>query len=301
MSNPIPAPDTPHAPLPANSSAQAAATKSNLITTQARSLATLLTDVPEVSARMMKGIVTAVDFTSNPPVLSMQLGGDTTTTITAVRFLDSYSPVVGDTCIILKQGPDVLALGQVADVGTESENGWNAPSLNSGFSAGLDTPYYRLVVDHGHKKIQLRGRVNIATFGTGVMWTMPAGFRPVLDIGPIPVGRDSTGSNAVLLTAGATGTGTMTLSGGGVGVSPGGTTGGSTTGTTNTAHKHRSSDHPSGTNNPNDIVFTAHWTDYIATSFVGTNGNEHNHTTPGHVHTTTNPTFVNLNGVEYFI
>lgn len=70
---------------------------------------------------MRKATVTAVDLTSAPPVVSVQLSGDTTTTITGVRLFRAYIPVVGDTTLILKQGKDVLALGTVASASYEKD------------------------------------------------------------------------------------------------------------------------------------------------------------------------------------
>lgn len=65
-------------------------------------------------ASVRKAIITAVDLTSTPPVVSIQLSGDTTTTIPGVRVFRSYTPVVNDVALILKQGNDLLALGTVA-------------------------------------------------------------------------------------------------------------------------------------------------------------------------------------------
>lgn len=63
---------------------------------------------------MRKAVISAVNLAAAPPVVSIQLSGDTTTTIDNVRVFRQYTPVVGDTALILKQGKDLLALGTVA-------------------------------------------------------------------------------------------------------------------------------------------------------------------------------------------
>lgn len=63
---------------------------------------------------MRKATVTAVNLASTPPTVSIQLSGDTTTTVDGVRVFRAYTPVVNDSALILKQGKDLLALGTVA-------------------------------------------------------------------------------------------------------------------------------------------------------------------------------------------
>src|SRR5690349_11822011 len=63
---------------------------------------------------MRKATITAVNLTSTPPVVSIQLSGDTTTTIPDVRIHRNYIPLVGDTALVFKQGNELLAWGTVA-------------------------------------------------------------------------------------------------------------------------------------------------------------------------------------------
>lgn len=70
--------------------------------------------LPFDPSTIRKGTVTAVDFVSTPPTISVQLSGDTTTTIAGVRIYNGYVPVVSDTVLLLKQGTDLLAWGKVA-------------------------------------------------------------------------------------------------------------------------------------------------------------------------------------------
>lgn len=63
---------------------------------------------------MRKATVTAVDFVSTPPTISVQLSGDTTTTIPGIRVYNGYVPVVADSVLLVKQGRELLAWGKVA-------------------------------------------------------------------------------------------------------------------------------------------------------------------------------------------
>lgn len=85
-------------------------------TNELRELATELAR-PELAfdpATVRKGTVVSFDSTGTPPTLGITLSGDLTITVSGVRFIESYSPTVGDTVLILKQGTDVLVLGPVA-------------------------------------------------------------------------------------------------------------------------------------------------------------------------------------------
>lgn len=134
-----------------------------------RDLATTLQRMADLgfdAPTFKKAVVTAVNYTANPPILDVQMSGDTTVTVSGVVFLDSYSPVAGDTVLIAKQGTDIFAFGQIVD-GTQG----GAPQ---GWATLAGSVEYRLVVDNGDQKVQLKGSGTFAgTFGT-----MPVGFRP---------------------------------------------------------------------------------------------------------------------------
>lgn len=310
MTTPGPDPTTPQGNPGPNQDAQAAASAAAQQHQQARDLATAIQQVNKNDPGMLeKGVVTAVVNPGTPPTISVQLGGDTSTTIGNVRFMDSYSPVVGDTVVLAKQDGGLLALGQVADASTVTENGWTAPTLGGGFTTfSFDPVLYRMIVDNGSNKIQMRGRVDI-TGTPSALWTMPAGMRPLFDMAPILIAREfGGGSHVAIIDVKATGA--IVLSGGTVGVKDvdvdsggSGTSGGTAMGTldANIQHTHFSSDGP----NP---ATPSSWTTGLNTGSQVHfhNANSHSHSTPSHSHTNTLtpvtfPTFISFNGVEYFL
>lgn len=114
-------------------------------------------DSPVTPTTVVKGVVTAFASSASPPTVSITLSGDTAV-IDGVRFLESYSPTVGDTVAISKMGSDILILGAYAVGAT----GWNAPTLSSGFTTNGDSQgnvMYRLVFDNGSLKMQWQGAV----------------------------------------------------------------------------------------------------------------------------------------------
>jgi hypothetical protein len=149
---------------------------------QIRSLASALKPADNTAVTITKAVVTAVNLAATPPSLDCQIGGDTSTTVAAVRFIDSYSPVVGDACLIVKQGSDVFALGHVDDTneGT-SANGWQTPSLNANYTTNGNSNgplLYRIVVDNGDRKVQFKGSVALTGSPGSAIFTLPVGYRP---------------------------------------------------------------------------------------------------------------------------
>lgn len=128
-------------------------------------------------ATIRKGNVTAIATTAVPPTLSIQISGDTTTTIDGVCYMDSYAPEVGDVVEVLKQGTDLFALGEVA--AQFSESGWTVVPLAAGFThngnSGGDV-LVRRVWDHGSWKVQMQGVANRSS-GT-LIATLDAKYRP---------------------------------------------------------------------------------------------------------------------------
>lgn len=61
-----------------------------------------------------KALVTAVDFVSTPPTITIQLSGDTTVSIPGIRIINGYVPVVTDSVLLVKQGREMVAWGKVA-------------------------------------------------------------------------------------------------------------------------------------------------------------------------------------------
>jgi hypothetical protein len=61
---------------------------------------------------LRKGTVQSIEAGS-PPTLTLLVSGDTTAPVPGVTFMDSYSPVVGDTVLVGRQGKDIFVLGIV--------------------------------------------------------------------------------------------------------------------------------------------------------------------------------------------
>lgn len=261
-----------------------------------RNLAQTLAYDPGQPVTMTKGVVIAYSIGGQPPTLTIQLSGDTTTNIAGVRFLDSYSPAVGDVVQVIKQGPMLMVLGQIAGGATHANNGWVTPVLASGFAEhAFDPPYYRLVLDNGSKKVQLRGRVNITGSPT-LLWTMPADLRPAFNMGPVLVPRGFSGGS-VAAQLDIQSNGNLSLLGGTVGVTGVSSSGGGTTGGVIRVFAppgcHPNSSSPASGGPFCGDTGTGHQHDIA-----------HTHSTPNHTHTMTSvtyPDFVSLNGVEYFI
>lgn len=312
-----PSPETPNvASSPVISDAQLSGSLEARQHDEIRTLASALAKEDQVGALVLKGVVTVVDLTGAPPTISINLSGDSSTTIGAVRFIDSYSPVVGDTVLIVKQGADLFALGQMNSVtGSPSENGWVTPSLGSGFTThGIDPVRYRVVVRDGDRIVEMRGGVTVSGTPTA-LWTMPAGVRPVVNLLPLLVARDTAGgSNVAQLQVNSNGT--MVLAGATTG---GGTTGqpnDATTGTSSigvtvnstvfntsnhTGHQHWLSDYcggpprdftPDGGNGAHSHTVGAH-----GHGMAHTHEHPHTHTAPAVIH----PTLLSFNGVSYVL
>lgn len=138
-----------------------------------------LADAQANAAVVKKGVITASNPTFSPPDVSLTLSGDTTV-INAVRYIDSYSPVVGDTVLLIMQSATMFVLGQMNDttVTGDAKNGWTPfPTLGSGFTSAGGSALYRLIQENGDRKIECRGAINISGTPTAVC-TMPTEARP---------------------------------------------------------------------------------------------------------------------------
>lgn len=150
--------------------------------------------IPFDPTTIRKGVVTAFNSGGSPPTVTLNISGDTTTSVAGVRFIDSYSPTIGDTVLIIKQGADIVVLGHVA----ESASNWTKATLSSGFShrgnAGGDVEYRR-VFDNGSYKMQWRGTAARSS-GTTIISSLPAEFRPSYHT-PVAATRSSSKSMSV--------------------------------------------------------------------------------------------------------
>lgn len=303
MTTPAPDPQTPQGSnLSGLDNTQNVGSAQAQRTTELRSLAMALAQDDSDQLQVLKGVVTAVSLATNPQTLSMNLSGDTTVVISSIRFLASYSPVVGDTVLVMKCGPELWAMGKF-----QTSTGWTAlPSLTSGLSAdATDPPQYRLVIDNGSRLIQLRGKINVTSGTPTTLWTFPLGdLRPSANMSPVVIGRNSTHATTVLLFPNSNGT--MTIEGQ---TSTADFGGGSATGVPNqnvTSWQDAGIGGSPGTfNNTPDTGFTDPQPPNLNhRHFIG--GHQHNlanhtHVAPSHTHGVSYPTYFALNGAQYHL
>lgn len=131
-------------------------------------------------ATFRKAVIAAVNLTSTPPKVSIQLSGDSTV-IPDVRIFRNYVPVVNDTALILKQGPDLLALGTVAGSSywtgttdfvryerTTNQTISNNLTTKANFTSSTDTDTGTITVSGGTDFTLVRG--GIVTVESTVPW-----------------------------------------------------------------------------------------------------------------------------------
>lgn len=248
-----------------------------------------------------KAIITAVSHDTAPPTVSIQFRGDTTVTIDNVRIDSSYSPVVGQTVDIRKQGPDIVITGSTAAAsasGPDTSNGWTRATLSNGSHNGNSNGdiYYRKVLDNGSWKMQWQGGWSVS--GTEMIDAgdalgeefQPTAHRSVAAARQVVNGTaivwDFHTDGRVTLT-GSTATGaSATVSGDITFVSAGG--GGFTS--VNGAHSHLDgSSFVTTTDGSHDHSFSADAS------------HDHGFLGGGHTHTVAAPAWASLNGVEYFL
>lgn len=273
-----------------------------------RRLAMAIDTPPEAAtARVITGTVTAVSLTGTPPSITVKMQGDDVE-VAGIAFIESYSPVVGDTVNMIKQGSEVWAIGQIVTTSAApTDTGWIQPTLAANITTDpVDPVRYRVIVDHGTRKVQMRGGVSVAS-AANTLWTMPTEARPVVNMRPILIARDPNGANDTHLTPNANGT--MVLSGSGT---AGSSTGGSTS--TGNASVSGTSDwvqdppfsaggQPT-TNGPyNDDTGVDHV--HQMNHRHGFNAGSHSHSIPAgggsHTHSVPASTWVSFNGIEYFL
>jgi hypothetical protein len=286
-------------------------------------------------ATIRKGTVTAIANTSAPPTLSVQISGDTTTTIDGVRYVDSYKPAVNDVALIIKQGTDLVALGKIA--ANYSATGWTTVALGAGFSHngnGNGDLRYRKVWDNGSPKMQWRGGVTRSSGTVIVSTPLASDLRPQNLVSMIAARSAVGGANAVKVDFKTDGT--IEYIGGNTVPNLAATTPNDST------HNHGSHDHsiPDSTHQhpshdhviPNNDHFHSGTTTVVSghehgiptTSHAhggstngstagdsthnhgGTNGatpndSTHNHGSHDHAVTVDDPPWISFNGIEYWL
>lgn len=270
-----------------------------------RSLAQALLSSGELGfdpVTLVKGIIDTVDTVGSPPTVTVKIGGDTTTSVPAVRVLNNYSPVVGHTVLVAKQGADIVVLGHIADLGAKGAangaGGWTQATLTGGSHNGdsMGTVYYRRILDHGSWKMQWRGGWTVSgTFLINTANALATEYRPAEKRTVLAARNFTTGSGWVQLafhtdgrvemlggtqvagnSANASGEVGFTSSGGGTGVA-------------DTSHNHA------------DWEGFATFTTFQSHSHSVSAGHDHTFFGGGHTHPVTAPTWVSLHNVEYFL
>lgn len=224
-----------------------------------------------------QGVIADVNHTDVPPTCSITLAGSSTQ-IDAVRYLTSYTPVIGDTIVVLRQNGSPLVIGHTADLGTPSQStgGWLTPTLAGGVTTNgnLNGPIqYRKINDNGYWKLQWQGSVAI-TGAPATIMTMATGYFPSVKRSIITTRDPIGGSLATQLDFNTDGTVAIISN---VDVAAGG-------------HTHSSPNTGDNSDsNANHGGFAHH-------HGTGPNGTASNHT-----HTAAAPAWIALNGIEYFL
>jgi hypothetical protein len=249
----------------------------------------------------VKGVITAVNFAGSPPTVTIEISGSSAVQVADVHVLNNYSPVVGQTVLVDKQGADIVILGSVADLAADSADGgaggWIKPTLAGGSHGGNSNGdiFYRRILDHGSWKMQWRGGWNVSgTFILNTGQALAAEYRPGEKRTVLASRQFQTGAQACQVdfhTDGrveVTGMTQATLSG-------------TVSGDISYVDPGDFTDFVSGTHAHVD------GSGFITTSVTlghdhGVIGG-HDHVMSGgsHTHPVTTPTWVSLNGVEYFI
>ena len=155
-----------------------------------RALAAALT-APQLAfdpTTIRKAVVTAIDAggATTPPTVSVYLSGDTSATVAGVRLSNDYSPVIGDTVIVLKQGAEFFVLTSIAAEGSKvissTTGGWLTASLATGLNHdgnGNGFVMYRRVLEDGCWKMQWKGACSISGTQTIVLAAaLPSTYTP---------------------------------------------------------------------------------------------------------------------------
>lgn len=244
-----------------------------------------------------KGVITAVNLAGSPPTVSIEISGESSVSVSSVRILDTYSPLVGHTVLIAKQGPDIVILGHVADLSAYSTSGgaggWTKATLAGGSHGGHSNGdvCFRRVLDNGSWKMQWRGGWNAS--GTTVISSLSSDFRPS-SRRSLSAARDATNrlsvrvdfetDGSVVIVGGTTSTGTANINGDVLFANTSGSAdfidlshnhlgdSGGVTGVTGLGHSHG--------------VLVGH---------------DHGFSGGSHSHPVATPAWVSFNGLEYFL
>jgi hypothetical protein len=270
---------------------------------QLRELAAQITQMSKLGFDPMtirKGTVVAVADATTPPTVSLNISGSEDVLITEVRTLNNYTPLVGQTVLIAKQGSEIFILGAIASINPKltsatntSDNGWIKADLSRGtHGGGANDVYYRRVLDHGSWKMQWRGVWNVS--GTAMLdaGTLDPDYRPAA-FRPIIVTRNSDGS--VFLRMDFNADGGVNYVAGTPRINTTGDLGGTAVSVGNHSH---------GIDWDGDADGGGADHNHFGTTW-GAGGHSHSLDTGSHSHggfvDIGDPTWISLNGVEYFL
>jgi hypothetical protein len=298
MTTPPPESSTPLvAPTPEETRALANALSEEEI----RALAQVLVQSSELGfdpATIVKGTITAINSTGSPPTVTATISGATDTAVPDIRLLNNYSPVVGHTVLMGKVGADLFVLGHIADQSgasvTNGAGGWIKATLSAG-SHNADSQgdvCYRRILDNGSWKMQWQGGWTVS--GTTIISAMDTIYRPRAKRPLLSARQFSTGALAchvVFHTSGLV----------------------EIQGQTQNAGNNGTVSGEVSYVDPND--FTTYVDPIDSTTFdtdhshgvIGghdhgvVGGHDHTFSGGSHTHPVTAPTWVSLNGLEYFL
>lgn len=163
---------------------------------------TVTSAVASTGPAIIQGVITAWNSTGTPPTVSMTISGGSTAS-DGFRYLESYTPVIGDVVQCVKQNGSILVLGSIATAAyVQYPNllqDWTSPTpfgggVTSG-GGGAGPVLYRVIMQEGRIKTQLKGSVSIS----GGVSSSPFGLFTLNNLAaPDAVGRMMT----VITTAG---------------------------------------------------------------------------------------------------
>jgi hypothetical protein len=146
-----------------------------------RQLATALAPEPVTAMSGEKAVIDSISLggSGTPPTVTVNLGG---VLIPGVAIAANYTPQVGDTVVLARQGNSYVALfriGAESSKSTQAEGGWTQASLHASHGHnGGQTVMYRRVNDHGSWKMQWKGVLTYGGNTTLLASALAADFRP---------------------------------------------------------------------------------------------------------------------------
>lgn len=246
---------------------------------------------------MRKGTIAAIDKgnSTTPPTVTVYLSGDTTVPIAGVYLAANYSPQVGDTCLLFKQGNEFFAQGTIATSPTGT--GWTTASLSSGNTHNGNSNgslMYRRVMDNGAWKMQWQGGINYGGSANILASALGSDFRPSVKRSMISAREVQSGS--IVIGIDFKTDGTVTIVGENQGAPSAGSHshfadlggGGSGSGS-GFGHSHSYSGGTTGGSSEGSSVSV----DVEVSGSTNSGGS--------HTHTVSSPSWIAFNGIEYFL